>query len=198
MSPTGVGERGPGAFMKMPIKLSSIQNIFKQGREDYRVRGDSLRDTGYWAEAAQAYAQHLAQNPDDFAIWVQRGNCLKEAGDYSGALMAYGQAIRLDPGDADVYLQMGHLAKLSGSIEDARNYYLHSLSLDPESDAAKQELERLPPQGAVTQDAVGRVMIGGSDTPANVRIDSSAFDNSSAVIAARLDKFKAAFAKLNL
>jgi tetratricopeptide (TPR) repeat protein len=184
--------------MKTPIKFSSIQNFFKQDREDYRARGDRLRDTSYWAEAAEAYAQHLAQHPDDFAIWVQRGNCLKDAGEYSGALMSYSQAIRLDPGNADVYLQMGHLAKLSGAIEDARNYYLHSFSLDPESDAAKQELVQRPPQGAVAQNAVGRVMTDGSDTPTNLRIDSSAFDASSAMISARLNRFKAAFAKLNL
>jgi tetratricopeptide (TPR) repeat protein len=184
--------------MKTPIKFSSIQNFFKQDREDYRARGDRLRDTSYWAEAAEAYAQHLAQHPDDFAIWVQRGNCLKDAGDYGGALMSYSQAIRLDPGNADVYLQMGHLAKLSGAIEDARSYYLHSFSLDPESDAAKQELEQRLPQGAVAQNAVGRVMTDGSDTPTNLRIDSSAFDASSAMISVRLNKFKAAFAKLNL
>ncbi len=182
----------------MPIKLSSIQNIFKQDREDYRARGDRLRDTRYWAEAAEAYGQHLADHPNDFAIWVQRGNCLKDVGDYSGALMAYSQAIRLEPGDADVYLQMGHLAKLGGNIEDARSYYLHSFSLDPESDVAKQELEQLPAQGAVAQNTVGRVMTDGSGSPTNLRIDSSAFDASSAAISARLNKFKAAFAKLNL
>jgi|GEM_PF-5297125 len=184
--------------MEMPFNLSSIQNIFKQDREDYRARGDRLRDTRYWAEAAEAYGQHLAQHPNDFAIWVQRGNCLKDAGDYTGALMAYSQAIRLEPENADVYLQMGHLAKLSGAIEDARNYYLHSFSLDPENDTAKQELEGLPPQGAVAQNAVGQALIDGSGTPTNLRIESSAFDESSAAISARLNKFKAAFAKLNL
>jgi tetratricopeptide (TPR) repeat protein len=184
--------------MKMPIKLSSIHNFFRQDREDYRARGDRLRDTSYWAEAAEAYAQYLAQHPDDFTIWVQRGNCLKDAGEYSGALMSYSQAIRLDPGNADVYLQMGHLAKLSGAIEDARNYYLHSFSLDPDNTNVKQELERLPPQGAVAQNGLGRVMTDGSDTPTNLRIDSPAFDDSSAVISARLNKFKVAFAKLNV
>jgi tetratricopeptide (TPR) repeat protein len=102
--------------MKMPIKLSSIQNIFKQDREDYRARGDRLRDTRYWAEAAEAYGQHLADHPDDFAIWVQRGNCLKDVGDYSGAVRLTVRRSAVEPGDAECYRQMGHLAKLVATL----------------------------------------------------------------------------------
>lgn len=111
---------------------------------DARAEGDRLRDAGEFAAAAAAYARHLAAEPSDFGIWVQRGNCLKDAGMSTEALEAYQAAQALRDDDADLHLQLGHLHKLAGRKAAAREAYARSLSLAP-SEAARRELAALTP-----------------------------------------------------
>ena len=108
-----------------------------------RVIGDRFRDAGKKAEAAEAYGEHLALEPNDFEIWVQRGKCLKDTGQHAAALMAYERAVVLRPDDADVYLQMGHANKLNGSRKKAIEAYNLALEKQPTLYAAANELQRL-------------------------------------------------------
>lgn len=108
-----------------------------------RVIGDRFRDAGKKAEAAEAYGEHLALEPNDFEIWVQCGNCLKDTGQHAAALMAYERAVALRPDDADVYLQMGHANKLNGSRKKAIEAYNLALEKQPTLYAAANELQRL-------------------------------------------------------
>ena len=101
-----------------------------------RARGDSLRDAGQFAKAAEAYSIYLQRTRDDFDIWVQNGNCLKEAGSLTQAKDAYDSALALRTNDADLYLQMGHLAKLMGNHTEARDAYGRSFELSRSQEAA--------------------------------------------------------------
>ncbi|MFN3890907.1 MAG: tetratricopeptide repeat protein [Beijerinckiaceae bacterium] len=123
-------------------KLSSIITG-KGGAQDKRRRGDELRDAGKFAEAAEAYGAYLAENPDDFDIWVQRGNCLKDSGAHEAAMMAYERAIQIRPDDADVHLQMGHLMKLRGMVDAAVEAYSRALEINPRLAPAQRELRLL-------------------------------------------------------
>ena len=102
----------------------------------FRRRGDSHRDAGQFAEAAEAYRVYLEQTKDDFDIWVQNGNCLKDAGRLTQARSAYETALALRPDDADLHLQMGHLAKLMGNHTEALDAYGKSFELSQSRDAA--------------------------------------------------------------
>lgn len=108
-----------------------------------RSVGDRFRDAGKKAEAAEAYGEHLALEPNDFEIWVQRGNCLKDTGQHAAALMAYERAVALRPDDADVYLQMGHAHKLYGNRKKAIESYNLALEKQPTLYAAANELQGL-------------------------------------------------------
>lgn len=103
-----------------------------------RNEGDRLRDIGRKSEAAEAYALHLADHPDDFDIWVQRGNCLKDIGAVEAALFAYERAATLNPNDSDVYLQMGHAHKLAGDINLALEAYNRSVNVKPNMQAIRE------------------------------------------------------------
>ena len=108
-----------------------IKNLFDSspGRTTHVHRGNEFRDNRRFAEAADAYGQHLASHPEDFGIWVQRGNCLKDSGAFEAAEMAYSKAIDLKDDDADVFLQLGHLMKLRQKRRAALQAYQRSLSL---------------------------------------------------------------------
>jgi O-antigen biosynthesis protein len=103
-----------------------------------RAEGDRARDARDWPAAAAAYRGHLAERPDDFAIWVQLGHALKEAGDLAGAEEAYARALALQPRDADLLLNMGHLAKLRGDWPEAAYRYRASYRLEPGDDARRE------------------------------------------------------------
>ncbi len=69
-----------------------------------RRQGDIARDQGDWPRAEAAYQAHLADTPDDAAIWVQYGHALKEQGKLGKAAAAYRTATVLRPNDADAEL----------------------------------------------------------------------------------------------
>ena len=111
-----------------------------------RDAGDRARDLGDWSEAARCYAEHLASEPKDFAIWVQLGNSRKELGDCNGALRAYDTAITLDDREPDVRLQKGHALKLAGRIPEAIASYRLSIELGRYENPARAELAALAPE----------------------------------------------------
>ena len=112
-------------------------------RESALARGDRMRDTGHWAEAVMAYGEHLAENPQDFGIWVQQGNCAKEAYDFATAHEAYVSALKLRQDDADLYLQLGHLYKLINRRVDAIRAYGMAYKLDRRLTDARNEMAAL-------------------------------------------------------
>ncbi|MCA3351577.1 MAG: glycosyltransferase [Roseomonas sp.] len=117
-----------------------IKSFFQSspGRSDHVRRGNELRDSGRFAEAADAYGEHLVSHPKDFGIWVQRGNCLKDSGAFDAAETAYSKAISLKDDDADVFLQLGHLMKLRQKRKAALQAYQKSLSLKPDVSVAAE------------------------------------------------------------
>ena len=94
-----------------------------------RDAGDQARDLGDWSAAARCYAEHLASEPKDFAIWVQPGNSRKELGDCNSALQAFDTAIGLDDREPNVRLQKGHALKLARMIPEAIASYRFSVEL---------------------------------------------------------------------
>lgn len=112
---------------------------------DHRTRGDRARDAGKWTDAASAYESHLAEAPDDAAIWVQLGHAYKEARYFEQAHVAYDRAAALQPADADIYLNLGHLHKLRGRLDEAIGAYARSAKLAPDlfAGAAMIEIERI-------------------------------------------------------
>jgi len=103
-----------------------------------RDLGDAARDRRDWGPAATHYADYLASQPLDFAIWVQLGHMLKELGRYDEAEFAYQQANELNSRDPDLWLNRGHLAKLRRDFHAAIDYYSQSFDLKQDDDAQRE------------------------------------------------------------
>lgn len=121
------------------------------GRRSVRQRGNRARDARRWAQAAALYRRHLAEQPEDFAIWVQLGHMLTQVGDYPGADESYRRAADLNGRDADLLLCWGHSRKLAGYLEQARLHYAGSVAIDDNAHA-RAELNAIsapdgPPAG---------------------------------------------------
>ncbi len=107
----------------------------------FRTIGDDARDRRDWPTAATAYAHHVAEHPQDLAIWIQLGHAHKEAGNYDGAMMAYQQVRQATPADPDLLLSLGHLYKLMGDAPRACQAYAASAAIDGNVEAQNEYAE---------------------------------------------------------
>ena len=116
-----------------------------------RQLGNRARGKGLWAEAADHYRRHLADQPEDFAIWVQLGHMLTQAGDLAGADMAYGRAADQRPRDSDLLLCWGRSRRQAGDLARARDLFGLALASDgnPHAANALAEMEREAPREEV-------------------------------------------------
>ncbi|WP_162875494.1 glycosyltransferase [Sphingomonas crusticola] len=122
--------------------MTSLPELLGFKRLTERARGNRARDARRWAEAAEHYRRHLAEQPDDFSIWVQLGHMLTQSGDYEEADRSYRRAAEIDGRSADLLLCWGHSRKLAGDIDRARELYAESLGIDDNAHA-RNELDAL-------------------------------------------------------
>ncbi|MGE3781915.1 MAG: glycosyltransferase [Alphaproteobacteria bacterium] len=110
------------------------------GADEHISRGDRLRDSRRYEEAAEAYGEAVELLPQRTDLRVQQGNMLKDAGRLSEAETIYRTALASAAGNAEIHLQLGHVFKLQGRREAALAAYRRAADLDPSLEAARLEL----------------------------------------------------------
>ena len=110
------------------------------GADEHIARGDRLRDSRRYQEAAEAYGEALRLLPRRTDIRIQQGNMLKDAGRLAEAEDVYRSALASAAENAEIYLQLGHVFKLQGRREAALAAYRRAADLDPSLEAARIEL----------------------------------------------------------
>lgn len=128
----------PWFKFKAPLG-SSLGGIPPLARKHF-VRGDQMRDRGWWNDAAEAYAAGLNYYPAAFPYLVQLGNCLKEAERYEESEKAYQQALAMKPGDRDAHLQIARLYQLWDRPEECNFHLLKAARVDQTTAEALAEL----------------------------------------------------------
>jgi len=118
---------------------SSLGGIPPLARKHF-VRGDEMRDRGWWNDAAEAYAAGLNYYPAAFPYLVQLGNCLKEAERYEESEKAYQQALAMKPNDRDAHLQIARLYRLWDRPEECNFHLLKAARVDQTTAEALAEL----------------------------------------------------------
>lgn len=104
-------------------------------------KANKCRDMKDWHKAASYYAQHLAENPTDWPIWVQHGHALKEIDQLEKASQSYAVAIKLGS-DHDAILHQAFLLKRMGR-EDEAAVEFEKLTSGPFMDIAKLQIREL-------------------------------------------------------
>ena len=120
--------------------ISAGSSIAALGADEHVTRGDRLRDSHRYHEAAEAYGEALRVLPLRTDIRIQQGNMLKDAGRLTEAEAAYRSALASAPENAEIHLQLGHVFKLQGRRETALAAYRRAADLDPTLEAARVEL----------------------------------------------------------
>ena len=113
--------------------------------------GDSFRDAGSPARAAEAYRRALERQPELSSVRVQMGNMLKDAGHYQEAEDAYRAALTHGANVSDTNVQLGRALRLAGRREDALQAFVAALKADSGSRDAIHELIALGKSWTVQQ-----------------------------------------------
>ena len=115
----------------------------------------SLFEAGRYAEAAEAYAALLAEDPDDSSLRASYGGVLGAVGRYDEALVQLDRAIELDPLNAEAYHNRGLVHERRGEREAAIAEYRSALRYRPD----------YPPSRAALRRLTGSAESGASQTP---------------------------------
>ena len=153
---------GSEAFMANWLGKFNSRGRSGSRSNPFRTIGDDARGRGDWPAAANAYGKHVADHPDDVAIWVQLGHAHKEAGNFDAALSAYQRARDASPQDPDLLLNLGHLYKLMGDASLACEAYAASAAIDGNA-AAQEEYARLAVTVPITEEVKEVLVETGSE-----------------------------------
>jgi tetratricopeptide (TPR) repeat protein len=90
-----------------------------QGGEVYATLGNAYLTQHRYAEAAGAFRQAVAADPEAASYRHSLGRALMQGGDYAGALAAYQRLLASDPTDGDAALRIGQLQMQLGHLPAA-------------------------------------------------------------------------------
>ena len=155
--PSGQGEAARDARVDAAIleRLEQLGYLDAESPKGDRNLAGSLFEAGRHAEAAQAYAVLLAEEPDDAALRASYGGVLGALGRYDEALEQLDKAIELEPLNAEAYHNRGLIHERRGEREAAVAEYRSALRYQPD----------YPPPRAALRRLTGSAETGGAQTP---------------------------------
>lgn len=107
--------------------------------------GELLRDMGRPAEAAARLREAVALDPRSASYWNALGMVLGGASEWNDALEAFETAVELDGNNAIYTYNLALVLLRSGQRAEAREWFELTLDLDPRFDAARAQLDQIPP-----------------------------------------------------
>lgn len=128
--------RGPSAEDRFHV-LFYIAHAYKEMQE--------------YANALATLTEAEEFQPNSYELWNLRGFCHFKLRNHDDAIACFEKAIEIDPESGIDYANIGSNLRDKGDTEGAVAMYRKALSLDPTLDFARQNLDRLSPQGEEEQ-----------------------------------------------
>ncbi|MHC4067499.1 MAG: tetratricopeptide repeat protein [Planctomycetota bacterium] len=111
-----------------------------QGERVHLLRGQRAFRAGRYQEAAQAFAEAVAAQPESVRARINFGSALASSGNRSGAIAQYRTALRLAPENVTAHYNLGHMLALDGVIDGAIDHLRAAITLQPTDQQALLEL----------------------------------------------------------
>lgn len=124
---------------------------------EFKRQGDQYLAQERYDEAAQAYGQALALNPDHVESCVGLGFALSELGQHAQAEAVLRRALARAPDNADVHYILGTLARARGDAPAAILHYRQALTHQPTLEFAYRQLFEL--YGETGQSEAAKVLL---------------------------------------
>ena len=114
-----------------PDPLMEELRKVRTGKQYFWSQGTVALSEGRFAEAAEAFRQMVAADPEEPIAHMDLGTALLQLGDVSGALAKYEQSLRLSPGNPRLHYNLGLVYTLQKSYPKGLQHYQQAIELDP-------------------------------------------------------------------
>jgi len=129
--------------VRLPDPLLQELDALKQGSEAMLLKGSRLMSRQRYPEAAEAFAQAVAEDPDNVDGYLNLGAALAQLGRISEAIEALHQTLRLDPANSKAHFNLGVLLGGRGDEAGALNHFQAAVEADPTHSNARYALSKL-------------------------------------------------------
>ena len=116
---------------EFPDPLMEELRELRTGKQFFWSQGTVALSEGRFAEAAEAFRQMVAADPQEPIAHMDLGTALLQLGDVSGALAKYEQSLRLSPGNPRLHYNLGLVYTLQKAYPKALQHYQQAIELDP-------------------------------------------------------------------
>jgi tetratricopeptide (TPR) repeat protein len=120
----------------------------------YNKLGTALAAQKRLREAADAFRQALAVQPDYAAAHNNLGIVLKDLGELADAEASFQRALALKPDYAAAFMNLGNVLKQQGKLDEALASYQHAVRLNPHHAQAHMNLGNVQRDRGMIEEAV--------------------------------------------
>ena len=114
-----------------PDPLMEELRKVRTGKQFFWSQGTVALSEGRFAEAAEAFRQMVAADPQEPIAHMDLGTALLQLGDVDGALDKYRESLRLSPGNPRLHYNLGLVYTLQKAYAKALEHYRNAVELDP-------------------------------------------------------------------
>ncbi len=114
-----------------PDPLMEDLRKVRTGKQFFWSQGTVALSEGRFAEAAEAFRQMVAADPEEPIAHMDLGTALLQLGDVNGALAKYQESLRLSPGNPRLHYNLGLVYTLQKAYSKALKHYQNAVELDP-------------------------------------------------------------------
>jgi tetratricopeptide (TPR) repeat protein len=115
------------------VLAPEVRQVVKPEWADQNIRANELFKQGKYEEAAAAYREILALNPDLAVIHFNLGNCAYNLQRYEEAFASFQEAIRLKPDFFDAYTNLANASGKLKKFEEAIALFEDAIRTYPEN-----------------------------------------------------------------
>jgi len=115
------------------VLAPEVKQAVKPEWEDANIRANELFKGGRYEEAAAAYKDILAANPNLGAIHFNLGNCAYNLQRYEEAIASFKEAVRLKPDFFDAYTNMANAYGKLKKTDEAIPIFEEAIRIHPEN-----------------------------------------------------------------
>jgi len=122
--------------------IDEVQGL-KKGKLPFWFQGNEAMRTGRFAEAAEAYRQMAAADPNNPIARMYLGTALAQMGNSREAIQQFSKALRQAPQNAGLHYNLGIVLLQLGSEEESLNHFQAAVGSDPSFRQANFQMANL-------------------------------------------------------